>query len=195
MIELQRFVTESNEWTSFDDGNLGIDMNWGGLKQLSDTRSEKLQPLHELLLAFRGRDATDPRDNKFTLLSIDFDQGESTVPLRAAQPWLKYVEESSNSDEFRHKFSKTPRKDLSEKDFSMSFRALKAFLRAKEAYTKYGSTYGINLVAEGSALRGEQDASPSFESLNNRRFQGNELRRRMRHSDPFDSIRLPGNGT
>ncbi|TGO46792.1 hypothetical protein BCON_0307g00030 [Botryotinia convoluta] len=195
MLELHKFVIGSSNWVSFDDGDLGIDINWGGLKQLSDMRSEKIHPLHKLLLAFRGRGATDPRDNIFALLSMDFDQGEITVPLRAAQLWIKYVEESNNLDEFRDKFSKTPRKDLSEKDFSMSFRALKAFLRAEEAYTKYSFTYGINLVAEGSALRREQDSSPLVKSLNNRRFQGNELRRKMRHSDPIDSIRLPSNGT
>ncbi|TGO23596.1 hypothetical protein BPAE_0127g00160 [Botrytis paeoniae] len=182
-------MIESNEWISFDDGNLG------GLKQLSDMRSEKIQPLHELLLAFRSRGATDPRDNIFALLSMDFDQGEITVPLRAARLWIKHMKKSDNLDEFRDKFSKTPRKDLSEKDFSMSFRALKAFLCAEEAHTKYSSTYGINLVAEGSALRREQDFSPVVESLKNRWFQGNELRRKMRHSDPIDSIRLPGNGT
>ncbi|KAF7885849.1 uncharacterized protein EAF02_004358 [Botrytis sinoallii] len=195
MVELGKFVMGSSSWVSFDDGNLNININWGGLKQLSDMRSEKIQPLHKLLLAFRGRGATDPRDNIFALLSMDFDQGEITVPLRAADLWARYMEKSYDLDEFSDKFLKTPLKDLSEKDYSMSFRVLKAFLRAKEAYTKYCSAYGINFVLEGSELRREQDSSPLLESVNNRRSQGNDLRRKMRHSNPIDSIRLPGNGT
>ncbi|TGO19930.1 hypothetical protein BTUL_0002g00480 [Botrytis tulipae] len=126
---------------------------------------------------------------------MDFDQGEITVPLRAAHLWIKFMEKSNDLDEFHDKFLNTLRKDLSEKDYSMSFRALEAFLRAKEACTKYCSTYGINLVADESGLRREQDPSPLLESVNNRRSQGNELTRKMHYSDPIDSIRLPGNRT
>ncbi|TGO39340.1 hypothetical protein BHYA_0056g00520 [Botrytis hyacinthi] len=167
MIELHKFVIGSSSWVSIYHGNLNIIINWGGLKQVSNMRSERIQPLHELLLAFRGRGATDPRNNVFALLSMDFDQEEITVPLRAARLWIEYMEKSYDLDEFRNKFLKTPQKDLSEKDYSMSFRALKAFLRAEEAYTKYCSTYGINLVAEGSELRREKDSLPLVESLKN----------------------------
>ncbi|KAF7887933.1 uncharacterized protein EAF01_011087 [Botrytis porri] len=100
---------------------------------------------------------------------MDFNQGEITVSLRAAHLWLNHMENSKDSDEFRDKFLNTPREGHSVRDF--------------------------NLVAEGSALRREQNSSLLVESLNNRRFQGNELRRKISHSDSIDSIRLPGNGT
>ncbi|KAF7893915.1 hypothetical protein EAF00_007429 [Botryotinia globosa] len=112
-------------------------------------RSETIQPLRELLLAFRGRGATDPRDNIFTLLSIDF--------------YVVLCVESIPACE----------RSLCEVFF----------------YVWY------NPWLEGSELRKEQDPSPLLESINNRRSQGNELRRKMRHPDPIDSIRLPGNGT
>lgn len=130
-------------------------------------RSERIQPLHELLLAFRARDAMDPRDNIFALLSMDFDRGKITVPLRAAHLWIKYMEKSNTLNEYRDKFLTTPRKDLSEKDYSMSFRALKAFQHAEEPYTKYTSASGTNFV-EGSELRRGKDSLPLVESLNNR---------------------------
>ncbi|THV46355.1 hypothetical protein BGAL_0393g00080 [Botrytis galanthina] len=88
---------------------------------------------------------------------MDFDRGEITVPLRAAQLWIKDMEKSNTLNEYRDKFLNTPRKDLSEKDYSS----------AEEPYTKYTSASGTNFV-EGSELRREKDSLPLVESLKNR---------------------------
>ncbi|KAM0136390.1 hypothetical protein ACHAP3_004620 [Botrytis cinerea] len=197
MIELCQFLYKATS-ESPDDEKLGLcemASYLGNLRKLSHLREDHVLLLSQILLKFKGRGATDPKDNVFALLSMDFDQGEITAPVRGLELWMNYRTTSWTLKKCRDKLSNTPLEDLSGTDLIMTLRAFRASSRAKEAYDKFNSTHHMDFVEDEGVLKREKDSVPFIEFFKIRLSKGNELRREKRHSNLIESIQVNGSGT